>query len=410
MVFDSYLEGDVAQNRHTAVVRLCMTTRRRTIAAIFGTRPDTIKLAPIILELRKHPMIFRVVTIATAQHRQMLDQVLEVFGIKPDYDLNIMEPRQSLARLTKNTLGALDATLERTHPDLVLVQGDTTTTFVGSLAAFYRHIPVGHVEAGLRTHNKTSPFPEEINRRLTSCIADLHFAPTKTAERALLDENIPADRIFVTGNSVIDALKLAVRRGHRFGNPCLNEVVQDRRTIILLTMHRRENWGKPMSGACKAVAKLARRYPEHRFVFPVHLNPVVREVVYPILRPLKNVLLVEPLPYVDFANLMARSHLILTDSGGIQEEGPSLGKPVLVLRTVTERPEAVEYGTVKLVGLEQSAIMASARRLLDDRSEYQRMASATNPYGDGYASRRTVHALQYFFGFTKRKPQEFSPR
>jgi len=386
-----------------------MTLQKQRIAVIFGTRPDTIKLSPIILELRKHQEHFEVVTIATAQHRQMLDQVLDVFKIRPDYDLNIMEPKQSLARLTKNTIAALDEVLVKVKPDFVLVQGDTTTTFVGTLASFYHQIPVGHVEAGLRTHDKFNPFPEEINRRLTSCIADLHFAPTRTAKKALLKENVPATRIVVTGNSVIDALRLAVRPHYRFERSRLNDLVREKRRVILLTLHRRENWGAPMQGACIAIRKLAETYPDDRFVFPVHLNPAVREVVHPILRPVKNVLLIEPLPYVEFVNLMAISHLILTDSGGIQEEGPSLGKPILVLREVTERPEAVEYGTVKLVGLDQSRIYSVATTLLDDKRSYQRMASATNPYGDGYASKRTVQALKQYFGISRRSPSEFSP-
>jgi UDP-N-acetylglucosamine 2-epimerase (non-hydrolysing) len=386
-----------------------MNVQQKNVAVVFGTRPDTIKMAPIILELQKHKH-FRVTTIATAQHRQMLDQVLEVFGIKPDYDLNIMQPKQSLAELTKNTIGALDDVLVEAKPDIVLVQGDTTTTFVGSLAAFYRQIPVGHVEAGLRTQDKANPFPEEINRRLTSCIADLHFAPTATAKQALLKEHIPAKQIIVTGNSVIDALGYAIKKTYTFPDQRLNEFVDEGRKIILLTMHRRENWGAPMAGACKAVKELARRYPDCRFVFPVHLNPIVRDVVYPILGDIANVVLVEPLPYSDFVNLMARSHLILTDSGGVQEEGPSLGKPILVLRTVTERPEAVQYGTVKLVGLDPRTISSTARTLLDNPRAYQKMATATNPYGDGHASRRTVQALEHFFGFTKKKPAEFRPR
>jgi UDP-N-acetylglucosamine 2-epimerase (non-hydrolysing) len=386
-----------------------MNVQQKNVAVVFGTRPDTIKMAPIILELQKHKH-FRVTTIATAQHRQMLDQVLEVFGIKPDYDLNIMQPKQSLAELTKNTIGALDDVLVEAKPDIVLVQGDTTTTFVGSLAAFYRQIPVGHVEAGLRTQDKANPFPEEINRRLTSCIADLHFAPTATAKQALLKEHIPAKQIIVTGNSVIDALGYAIKKTYTFPDQRLNEFVDEGRKIILLTMHRRENWGAPMAGACKAVKELARRYPDYRFVFPVHLNPIVRDVVYPILGDIANVVLVEPLPYSDFVNLMARSHLILTDSGGVQEEGPSLGKPILVLRTVTERPEAVQYGTVKLVGLDPRTISSTARTLLDNPRAYQKMATATNPYGDGHASRRTVQALEHFFGFTKKKPAEFRPR
>jgi UDP-N-acetylglucosamine 2-epimerase (non-hydrolysing) len=386
-----------------------MPSRKKKIAVIFGTRPDTIKLAPIILELRKHPH-FRVINIATAQHRQMLDQVLHVFGIKPDFDLNIMEPKQTLAKLTKNTIAALDEVLAETKPDMVLVQGDTTTTFVGSLAAFYRQILVGHVEAGLRTQDKANPFPEEINRRLTSCIADLHFTPTSTAKRALLKEHIPDDHIIVTGNSVIDALQYSIKKVYRFSDHRLNEYVNEKRRIILLTMHRRENWGTPMIGACEAIRTLAKQYQTDRFVFPVHLNPIVRDVVYPILGDLKNVILIEPLPYGEFVNVMARSYLILTDSGGVQEEGPSLGKPVLVLRKVTERPEAVQFGTVKLVGLDQRKITSAARTLLDNSNAYQRMASATNPYGDGHAARRTVQVLEHFFGFSKKKPTEFRPR
>jgi UDP-N-acetylglucosamine 2-epimerase (non-hydrolysing) len=386
-----------------------MQSQKKKIAIIFGTRPDTIKLAPIILELRRNPR-FRVINIATAQHRQMLDQVLEVFRIRPDFDLNIMQPKQSLATLTKNTIAALDDVLVATKPDMVLVQGDTTTTFVGSLAAFYRQIPVGHVEAGLRTQTKANPFPEEMNRRLTSSIADLHFAPTSTAKQALLREHIAAKDIIITGNSVIDALRYAIKKSYRFCDERLNEYVDEKRRIILLTMHRRENWGAPMSGACEAVRTLARTYPDYRFVFPVHLNPVVRDVVYPILGSLQNVILVEPLPYREFVNLMARSHLILSDSGGVQEEGPSLGKPVLVLRETTERPEAVEFGTVKLVGLSPSKITSAARELLDNARSYRRMASAVNPYGDGKASRRTVESLEHFFGFTRKRPTEFRPR
>ena len=386
-----------------------MQTQKKKIAIIFGTRPDTIKLAPIILDLQKHSR-YQAINIATAQHRQMLDQVLDVFRIKPDYDLNIMEPKQSLATLTKNTIAALDEVLVETKPDMVLVQGDTTTTFVGSLAAFYRQIPVGHVEAGLRTADKANPFPEEINRRLTSCIADLHFAPTSTAKQALLREHVLLEQIVVTGNTVIDALAYSIKKTFRFSEQRLNDYVSEKRRIVLLTMHRRENWGKPMTGACEAVLALAKRYPDDRFVFPVHLNPIVRDVVYPILGDLENVILIEPLPYSEFVNLMARSFLILTDSGGVQEEGPSLGKPVLVLRTVTERPEAVKYGTVKLVGLDPMKITSTARLLLDNPKAYHRMASATNPYGDGHASERTIQALNRYFGFTKKQPSEFRPR
>ena len=384
--------------------------KRKKVAVVFGTRPDTIKLAPIILELKKHPQLFHVVTIATAQHRQMLDQVLRVFRIRPDHDLNIMQPRQSLATITKNTIEALDDVMLKENPDLVLVQGDTTTTFVGSLAAFYRGIPVGHVEAGLRTNNKAHPFPEEINRRLTSCVADLHFAPTETARKALLREHIDPDSIFVTGNSVIDALGIAVRPRFRFSQGVLNAVAASRKRTILITMHRRENWGEPMRGAARAIRRLSERYPESEVIFPVHLNPVVREIVYPVLGRIPNVHLIEPLDYLDFVNIMARSYLILTDSGGVQEEGPSLGKPVLVMREVTERPEAVSYGTVKLVGLNEERIVKTATQLMDDKRAYRTMATATNPYGDGRASLRTVAFIKRYFGISRRPITEFKPR
>ncbi|MGE5499510.1 MAG: non-hydrolyzing UDP-N-acetylglucosamine 2-epimerase, partial [Syntrophothermus sp.] len=313
----------------------------KKIAVIFGTRPDTIKMAPIIQEIKKNNRHFELLTIATAQHRQMLDQVLQVFDIKPDYDLNIMKPKQTLASITKNTIEELDNVFSKEKPDMVLVQGDTTTTFVGSLAAFYRQIPVGHIEAGLRTNDKANPFPEEINRRLTSSITELHFAPTETAKKALLKENIDSKTVFVTGNTVIDALKVSVKKNYKFSTMKLNELAGQKKKIVLLTMHRRENWGAPMQGACDAVKRLAIAYPELNFVFPVHLNPIVRDVVFPTLGNIENVHLIEPLDYMDFVNLMAKSYLIITDSGGVQEEGPHFGIPILVLRKVTERPEAV---------------------------------------------------------------------
>ncbi len=382
----------------------------KKIAVIFGTRPDTIKLAPIILELKKHPKDFSVVTIATAQHRQMLDQVLDVFKIVPDYDLNIMQAKQTLASLTQKIITALDEVLEKEKPDMVLVQGDTTTTFVGGLAAFYRNIPVGHVEAGLRTNDKSNPFPEEINRRLTSCLTDIHFPPTATAAEALQKENITKESIFITGNSVIDALNIAVNKNHLFSLPILNVLTAQKRKIVLLTMHRRENWGAPMKGACEAVKELAKKFSDINFIFPVHLNPVVREIVHPILGKSANISLIEPLDYLDFVNLMAKSDLIITDSGGVQEEGPSLGKPILVLRNVTERPEAVEYGTVKLVGLNKKIIYSAAVKLLSDKKAYHTMAAATNPYGDGTAANKTILAIQIYFGLTKKKFIPFTPR
>jgi UDP-N-acetylglucosamine 2-epimerase (non-hydrolysing) len=383
---------------------------KKKIAVIFGTRPDTIKLAPIILELQKRSSQFDVVTIATAQHRQMLDQVLEVFKIHPDHDLNIMQPRQTLATITKNTIEALDNVLAAEKPDMVLVQGDTTTTFVGSLASFYQRIPVGHVEAGLRTNDKANPFPEEINRRLTSVMTDLHFAPTETSRKALLREHVDPGSVYVTGNSVIDALRIAVREKHEFSTPLLNTVTASGKRLVLITMHRRENWGEPMRGAARAIKALAAMYPDHDFVFPVHLNPIVRDVVYPILENCVNVQLIEPIDYLDFVNLMARSYLIVTDSGGVQEEGPSLGKPVLVLREVTERPEAVKFGTAKLVGLNEKKIVAAANRLLGDARAYKKMASATNPYGDGLAARRTIDIVAKHFGMTRKTIREFQPK
>ena len=381
----------------------------KKIAVIFGTRPDTIKLASVILELKKEKKYFKVITIATAQHRQMLDQVLDIFRIVPDYDLNIMLPKQSLVSITKNTIKKVDDVIVKELPDLVLVQGDTTTTFVGSLVAFYHQIPVGHIEAGLRTNDKANPFPEEINRRLTSAITDIHFAPTETAKKALLKENISRESIFVTGNTVIDALNITIKKNYKFTIPLLNEIISQKKKIILLTMHRRENWGEPMKGACKAVKRLALQYPDFNFVFPVHLNPVVREVVYGTLENLKNVFLIAPLDYSDFVNFMSKTYLIITDSGGVQEEGPHFGIPILVLRKVTERPEAVKYGTVKLVGLDEEKIFKTAKRLIEDKTAYKKMASAVNPYGDGLSSKRTVQIIKNYFNISKTKVEEFNP-
>jgi UDP-N-acetylglucosamine 2-epimerase (non-hydrolysing) len=381
------------------------------IAAIFGTRPDTIKMAPVLSVLQAHRHEFRLITIATAQHRQMLDQVLDIFKIRVNYDLNIMRRRQPISHVVMSALDKLDASFRKIMPDMVLVQGDTSTTFVGSLAAFYHKIPVGHIEAGLRTDDKYRPFPEEINRRLTSSLADLHFAPTQTARQALLSENIPEERIFLTGNTVIDALLATVKGRTRFKDPFLETLTREcrrlKKPIILITCHRRENWGEPMRQVCNAIKKLSDRYRDVIFVFPVHLNPIVREVVFPILGGLDNVILIEPLEYESFVNLMNQSRFVLTDSGGVQEEAPALGKPVLVLREVTERPEAVETGTVKLVGLEERKIFAEASRLLDSSAAYRKMATATNPYGDGKAAWRIVEILRRHFGFRTRKVPEF---
>ncbi|NPV27297.1 MAG: UDP-N-acetylglucosamine 2-epimerase (non-hydrolyzing) [Firmicutes bacterium] len=368
------------------------------VMTIFGTRPEAIKMAPVVKELQKFPdQIITRVTV-TAQHREMLDQVLDLFQIRPDHDLNIMQARQSLFEVTTRALQGLREVLEAERPDLVLVHGDTTTTFVGSLAAFYLQIPVGHVEAGLRTRNKYSPFPEEMNRKLTGALADLHFAPTATSRQNLLDEAVPAERIWVTGNTVIDALLATVKPDYRFTGE-LAAIDLSRRTLVVTT-HRRENLGEPLRQVYLAFRDLLEYFPDIQIVFPVHRNPQVREVVNAVLGHLDRVHLIEPLDYEPFANLMNRATLVLTDSGGLQEEAPSLGKPVLVLRDTTERPEAVAAGTVKLVGTDRETVFRETRRLLEDRQEYERMARAVNPYGDGHAAERIVRAILEYFGRT----------
>lgn len=382
---------------------------KKKIAVVFGTRPDTIKMAPIILELQRNSEFFDVLPIATAQHRQMLDQVLEVFNIKPSYDLNIMAPKQTLASLTAKIVTGLDEIFEKEQPDMVLVQGDTTTTCIGSLAAFYRQIPVGHIEAGLRTNDKNNPFPEEINRRITGCITDLHFAPTETAKQSLLLENTNPKNIFVTGNTVVDALEYSVRKGYEFAVPELKAIIDENKKIVLITMHRRENWGSPMEGAARAIKRLAAKYPELNFVFPLHKNPIVREAVVPILENTVNIKLIEPLDYLDFVNTMANSFLILTDSGGVQEEGPHFGIPILCLRSVTERPDAVTFGTVKLVGLDEEVIFSTANTLIENKLEYAKMANATNPYGDGLSAERTIKIIKNYFGMANETVEEFNP-
>lgn len=384
-----------------------------TIAVVFGTRPDTIKLAPVIKALQGCPKEFRVVSIATAQHRHMLDQVLNVFGVEPDFDLDIMLPQQSLEQITARGVERLGEVFGKVKPDAVLVQGDTTTTFLGSLVAFYHRVPVGHVEAGLRTDDRFNPFPEEINRRLTSVLTNFHFPPTLTAQRALLRENIRREHIYITGNTVIDALREAVKKDYTFQTRDLARVAErvrhDGRKLVLITSHRRENWGRPMRAACRAIRRLAESPAGRRtdFAFPVHLNPIVQDVVRGELSGIENVHLVEPLEYEDFVNLMNLSLFVITDSGGVQEEAPSLGKPVLVMRRVTERPEAVRAGTAKLVGLDEAKIFSAASRLLRGGAEYRAMASAVNPYGDGRASERIVEALRYELGLRRRRPSEF---
>ena len=373
---------------------------------IFGTRPEAIKMAPVVLELAKHSEI-QPITAVTAQHREMLDQVLNLFNLKPDYDLNIMSAGQTLFDITSRALLGLNEVLTDAKPDIVLVHGDTTTTFAGALAAYYHQIPVGHIEAGLRTGNKFSPFPEEMNRKLTGALTDLHFAPTKTAKQNLLRENISAEKIFVTGNTVIDALHATVKADFKFADKLLQEIDYRNKKIILLTTHRRENLGEPMRHTYKAIKKIVEEFADVEIIFPVHKNPKVREVVNSELGGLKQVHLTDPLDYEPFANLMNRANLILTDSGGIQEEAPALGKPVIVLRDTTERPEAVAAGTVKLVGTELDNVYNATKMLLTDAKEYSKMSEAVNPYGDGYAAKRIVETLLWKYNFTDIAPKFF---
>lgn len=375
-----------------------------TVMAIFGTRPEAIKMAPLIKELERTPGVNVHVTV-TAQHREMLDMVLDLYKISPRHDLNIMQKGQTLSDITKKTLDGLDKIIAADKPDLILVHGDTTTTFSAGLAAFYHQVPVGHVEAGLRTANKYSPFPEEINRRLTSVVADLHFAPTKAAKENLLRENIPEEKIFVTGNTVIDALLAIVDKDYVF--PPELASVDFSKKIILVTAHRRENWGEPMEKIFQALKEIALQNSSVEIVFPVHKNPLLKEQADRILGGIQNIHLIEPLDYLPFANLMDRSTIILTDSGGIQEEAPSLGIPVLVMRNTTERPEALRAGTVKLVGSNKENITAAVQHLLWDENEYRKIASAVNPYGDGYASGRIAHAVLYYFDKSSVIPLEW---
>ncbi|NLV32686.1 MAG: UDP-N-acetylglucosamine 2-epimerase (non-hydrolyzing) [Acidobacteria bacterium] len=377
----------------------------KKILSIFGTRPEAIKMAPVIKELEKHPDAFSSRVCVTAQHREMLDQVLQLFAIRPDHDLDIMKPGQDLFDVTSNVLNGLKKVLQEEKPDLVLVQGDTTTTMAGSLASFYLKIPVGHIEAGLRTGDKFAPFPEEINRRITSTVADLHFAPTERSRQNLLNEGVDPGRIHVTGNTVIDALFLTLEtiRSRNLEKEITRDLLArfpslarplDGTRFILVTGHRRENFGQGFENICHALKAIAAEHPEIDIVYPVHLNPNVQEPVRRLLADANNIHLIAPLDYAPFVFLMNRSHLILTDSGGVQEEAPSLGKPVLVMRDTTERPEAVEAGTVKLVGTAFSAITEVTHQLLADEGVYHSMSAAHNPYGDGNASNQIRHLLQ----------------
>ncbi|WP_404828723.1 non-hydrolyzing UDP-N-acetylglucosamine 2-epimerase [Sporosarcina quadrami] len=356
---------------------------------IFGTRPEAIKMAPLVLELQKHPETIESIVTVTAQHRQMLDQVLHAFDITPDYDLNIMKDRQTLIDVATRGLEGLDKIMKDARPDIVLVHGDTSTTFIGSLAAFYNQIAVGHVEAGLRTWDKFSPYPEEMNRQLTGVIADLHFAPTEKSAQNLLNEAKPKDRIYITGNTAIDALQTTVKEDYH--HPVLDQIGDDK--LILLTAHRRENLGEPMRNMFRAITRILEKHPGTQVIYPVHMNPAVREVADELLGNNNRVHLIEPLEVVDFHNFAARSHIILTDSGGIQEEAPSLGKPVIVLRDTTERPEGIEAGTLKLAGTDEEMIFNLTDELLSNEEEYTKMSKASNPYGDGKASGRIVEAL-----------------
>lgn len=376
------------------------------VMSVFGTRPEAIKMCPLVLELQKYEEITSIVCV-TAQHREMLDQVLDTFGITPDYDLDIMKTRQSLAGITTRVLEGMEDVLKKEKPDIVLVHGDTSTSFVAALAAFYEQIPVGHVEAGLRTYDIYSPFPEEMNRQLTGRIAKLHFSPTTRNYDNLIKENINSENIYITGNTVIDALKTTVRENYEFENECLRNVDFDNKRVIVVTAHRRENLGKPLEDICTAISEIVNEYEDTEVIYPVHLNPAVREVAWKILGGNDRVHLIDPLDVMELHNAIARSFMVMTDSGGIQEEAPALAKPVLVLRRETERPEAVAAGTVKIAGVDKEVIVKLAKELLDSPEEYSKMAQAANPYGDGEASRRICEAILYDFGLRSEKPDEF---
>jgi UDP-N-acetylglucosamine 2-epimerase (non-hydrolysing) len=373
------------------------------VMTIFGTRPEAIKMAPLVLELQKHPEHFESIVTVTAQHRQMLDQVLNIFNITPDHDLNIMKDRQTLIDVTTRGLEGLDKVMKEVKPDIVLVHGDTTTTFVASLAAYYNQIVVGHVEAGLRTWNKYSPYPEEMNRQLTGVMADLHFAPTSKSAENLMQENKNEENIFVTGNTAIDALKTTVK--YTYQHEVLDKLGNDR--LILMTAHRRENLGEPMRNMFRAIKRIVDEQPDVQVVYPVHLNPAVRELADEVLGNDPRIHLIEPLDVIDFHNFASRAYLIMTDSGGVQEEAPSLGVPVLVLRDTTERPEGIEAGTLKLAGNEEQPIYEMATKLLTDHKAYEKMAKASNPYGDGHASERICDAIRYYFKRTESRPEQY---
>ena len=358
------------------------------VMTIFGTRPEAIKMAPLVKELGGRKEIESVVCV-TAQHREMLDQVLTVFDIKPDYDLNIMKQGQTLSEITSRVLLGLEEVIKKENPNIILVHGDTTTTFAGALAAFYNGVDIGHVEAGLRTWDKYSPFPEEMHRQMVDRMTDMYFAPTEVSKNNLLQENISEDKIYVTGNTAIDAMKTTIKED--YNNEIFDWIGNDK--LILLTAHRRENLGEPMRHIFRAVKRIVEEYPDVKVVYPIHLNPKVREVANEVFEGIDRVRLIEPLEVIDFHNFQNKSYIILTDSGGIQEEAPSLGKPVLVLRDTTERPEGIEAGTLKLVGTDEETIYRETKKLLDDKEEYNKMSHASNPYGDGFTSKYIVDAI-----------------
>lgn len=365
------------------------------VMVVFGTRPEAIKMAPLVLELQKQSETIETITVVTAQHRQMLDQVLETFHIQPDYDLDIMGKNQSLLDITAKILEKFDPVVKEVHPDMILVHGDTTTTFVASLVAFYNQVRIGHVEAGLRTFDKYSPFPEEMNRQMTDNLADLYFAPTSESKANLLMEHHPESAIFITGNTAIDALRLTVQEDYH--HQVLDQLDPEKK-LVLVTMHRRENQGQPMRAVFGALREMVDAHPELEVVYPVHLSPAVQEAAKDILGDHDRIHLIAPLDVFDFHNLASRSYFIMSDSGGVQEEAPSLGKPVLVLRDTTERPEGVKAGTLKLVGTDPERVKEEMTALLTDLDLYQKMASARNPYGDGKASERIVQAIQHYYG------------
>lgn len=382
-----------------------MYVKKLKVMPIFGTRPEAIKMAPLILELKKRAAEFETVVTVTAQHREMLDQVLEIFEITPDYDLDVMQPDQTITTITTNVMNRLEQVIQAEKPDIILVHGDTTTTFAASLAAFYNKTAIGHVEAGLRTWNKYSPYPEEMNRQLTDVLSDLYFAPTLQSKENLLQENHPVEQVYVTGNTAIDALKQTVAQDYQHD---ILEKVDFSKKVILVTMHRRENQGKPMEQVFKAMKDVVAKHPDTEIIYPVHLSPTVQKLAHAAFDGVERVHLIDPLDVVDFHNLAARSHFIMSDSGGVQEEAPSLGKPVLVLRDTTERPEGIAAGTLKLVGTEYENVKREMTALLEDENQYQQMAQAKNPYGDGQASRRILDAIAYQFGQLADRPQDFS--